>query len=90
VPGENEENISAAAVAHEHREMPMQGTVKWFNPEKGYGFLQGDDGHDVFVHYSAIETTGYRSLNEGNRVEYAIARDPQKPERAKAANVRVI
>ncbi|MDQ1667728.1 MAG: cold shock protein, partial [Actinomycetota bacterium] len=50
-----------------------QGTVKWFNGEKGYGFIAVDDGADVFVHYSAIEMDGYRSLEEGQRVEFEIS-----------------
>lgn len=49
------------------------GTVKWFNATKGYGFITRDAGGDVFVHYSAINTQGYRSLEEGQRVEFAVA-----------------
>lgn len=49
------------------------GTVKWFNATKGYGFITRDSGGDVFVHYSAINAAGYRSLEEGQRVEYAIS-----------------
>ncbi len=49
------------------------GTVKWFNATKGYGFITRDSGGDVFVHYSAINTKGYRSLEEGQRVEFAVA-----------------
>ncbi|MCO1578191.1 MULTISPECIES: cold-shock protein [unclassified Crossiella] len=48
------------------------GTVKWFNAEKGYGFIATDGGADVFVHYSAIQMEGYRSLNEGDRVEFEV------------------
>ena len=49
----------------------MTGTVKWFNAEKGYGFISNDEGgYDVFVHFSAIQGTGYRSLNEGQKVSY--------------------
>ncbi|MCY3831768.1 MAG: cold shock domain-containing protein [Chloroflexi bacterium] len=47
-----------------------QGTVKWFNAEKGYGFISQEDGDDLFVHYSEIQGTGYRSLDEGARVEF--------------------
>jgi len=50
-----------------------QGTVKWFNGEKGYGFITQDEGEDVFVHYSEIQGDGYRSLNEGDRVEFELA-----------------
>ena len=49
-----------------------QGTVKWFNAEKGYGFIAVDQGNDVFVHFSAIQADGYRSLEEGQRVEFEI------------------
>lgn len=52
--------------------MKEQGTVKWFNPEKGYGFIQRDSGEDVFVHYSAIVGDGYRSLEEGARVSFVV------------------
>ncbi|MGH9208083.1 MAG: cold-shock protein [Acidimicrobiales bacterium] len=48
------------------------GTVKWFNAEKGYGFISQADGADVFVHYSAIEMNGYRSLEEGQQVEFEV------------------
>lgn len=49
-----------------------QGTVKWFNSEKGYGFIATDDGPDVFVHYSSIEQEGFRTLAEGERVEFEV------------------
>lgn len=49
------------------------GTVKWFNSTKGYGFITRDSGGDVFVHYSAINSQGYRSLEEGQRVEFTVA-----------------
>jgi CspA family cold shock protein len=63
------------------------GTVKWFNASKGYGFLSRDTGADVFVHYSAIEGEGYRSLDEGQRVEFAVEQSPKGPN---AVAVRVI
>jgi cold shock protein len=53
------------------------GTVKWFNGDKGYGFLAQEDGADVFVHYSAIQTDGYRSLSEGQKVEFSIEKGPK-------------
>lgn len=49
-----------------------RGTVKWFNAEKGYGFITPESGEDVFVHYSEIQSTGYRSLNDGDKVEFDI------------------
>ncbi len=49
------------------------GTVKWFNASKGYGFIERDNGEDVFVHYSEISGDGYRSLDEGQRVEFSVA-----------------
>ncbi|MDQ1733432.1 MAG: cold shock protein [Pseudonocardiales bacterium] len=58
-----------------------QGTVKWFNNEKGYGFIAVDGGQDVFVHYSAIQSDGYRSLDEGQRVEFEVAQGPKGPRR---------
>lgn len=53
------------------------GTVKWFNGEKGYGFLSRENGADVFVHYSAIEGSGFRSLTEGQTVEFAVEQGPK-------------
>jgi len=55
----------------------VQGTVKWFNANKGYGFISREDGEDVFVHYSALQSDGYRSLDEGQRVEYTIENGPK-------------
>ncbi len=49
-----------------------QGTVKWFNSDKGYGFIERDNGSDVFIHYSAIEGDGYRSVEDGQRVEFDV------------------
>jgi CspA family cold shock protein len=63
------------------------GTVKWFNDQKGFGFLAVEGGKDVFVHHSAIIGEGYRSLTEGDRVEFAIEDGPKGPA---AANVRKI
>jgi CspA family cold shock protein len=58
-----------------------QGSVKWFNSEKGYGFIAQDDGGpDVFVHYSAIQTNGYRTLAEAQRVEFDITQGPKGPQ----------
>ncbi|MFZ5850390.1 MAG: cold-shock protein [Actinomycetota bacterium] len=57
-----------------------QGTVKWFNAEKGYGFIAVDGGADVFVHYSAIDMPGYKSLEEGQRVEFEISQGQKGPQ----------
>ncbi|GAA1949316.1 MULTISPECIES: cold-shock protein [Microbacterium] len=58
--------------------MSTQGTVKWFNAEKGFGFIAPDEGGaDVFAHYTAIESKGYRSLEENQRVEFEIAQGPK-------------
>ncbi len=54
--------------------------MKWFNAEKGYGFITQDTGADVFVHYSAIEGGGFRSLNEGDRVEFEVVPGPKGPQ----------
>ncbi len=53
------------------------GTVKWFNAEKGYGFIQREGGSDLFVHYTAIEGSGYRSLEEGQAVEFEVTQGPK-------------
>jgi cold shock protein len=63
------------------------GTVKWFNPDKGYGFIAVESGEDVFVHFSAIQSSGYRSLDEGQSVEFDITSGPKGPQ---AANVRPV
>lgn len=62
----------------------MQGKVKWFNQEKGYGFISRDDGDDVFVHFSAIQEDGFKTLAEGQDVEFEIVEGPRGPQ---AANV---
>jgi CspA family cold shock protein len=61
------------------------GTVKWFNADKGYGFIAPESGEDLFVHFSAIQSTGYRSLDEGQAVEFDVTSGPKGPQ---AANVR--
>jgi CspA family cold shock protein len=55
----------------------MQGTVKWFNDAKGYGFISQESGEDVFVHYTAIQADGFRSLTEGEKVEFEVQRGPK-------------
>ena len=64
-----------------------QGRVKWFNNSKGYGFIEVEGGKDVFVHYSAIEGSGYRSLEEGQPVEFEISQGTKGPQ---ASNVRLV
>lgn len=63
------------------------GTVKWFNAEKGYGFISQAEGADVFVHYSAIQMNGYRSLEEGQQVEFEVQEGPKG---LQAASVRSV
>ena len=62
----------------------MQGKVKWFNAEKGYGFIEGQDGKDVFVHFSAIAQDGFKTLDEGQEVEFEVVEGARGPQ---AANV---
>jgi len=62
----------------------VTGTVKWFNASKGYGFIERKDGPDVFVHFSAIQTDGFKTLDEGQKVEFTIE---QGPKGLQAANV---
>jgi CspA family cold shock protein len=63
------------------------GTVKWFNGTKGYGFIEREDGDDVFVHFSAIQGSGYRNLEEGQKVEFSVEIGPKGPQ---ATEVMVI
>jgi CspA family cold shock protein len=69
------------------QEKKLMGKVKWFNNAKGYGFVGRDDGPDVFVHYSAILDDGYRTLEEGDSIEFEIV---QGPKGLQAANVRKV
>jgi len=55
----------------------MRGKVKWFNDKKGYGFITGEDGKDVFVHHSAIQSEGFRTLAEGEEVEFEVTTSPK-------------
>ena len=64
--------------------MAYEGTVKWFNEKKGFGFIQREEGDDVFVHYSAIQSQGFKTLNEGDRVSFDIEHGDKG---ARAANV---
>jgi CspA family cold shock protein len=63
------------------------GTVKWFNPDKGYGFITQEDGPDVFVHFSAIQGEGYRNLEENMKVEFDVTQGQKGPQ---ATNVRPV
>jgi cold shock protein len=65
----------------------LRGTVKWFNNAKGYGFLGRDDGPDVFIHYSAITSEGYKSLQEGDKVEFEIVQGQKGPQAANVTKV---
>ncbi len=62
-----------------------QGSVKWFNDAKGYGFISQENGEDVFVHFSAVQAQGFKSLAEGDKVEFEVTRGPKG---VQAANVR--
>ncbi|MBK6793831.1 MAG: cold-shock protein [Anaerolineales bacterium] len=63
------------------------GTVKWFNGDKGFGFIEREGGADVFVHFSAIQGDGYRNLQEGQKVEFTVEKGPKGPQ---ASNVTVL
>ncbi len=65
----------------------MTGTVKWFNAEKGYGFITGDDGKDVFAHFSQINADGFKTLQEGQKVSFDVAMGPKGPQ---AENITII
>ena len=65
----------------------ITGTVKWFNGTKGYGFITREGGKDVFVHFSAIAATGFRSLEEGQKVEFSVEDSPKGPQ---ATNVTIL
>lgn len=65
----------------------LQGTVKWFNESKGFGFIEQEGGKDVFVHYSAIEGGGFKTLNEGDKVQFEVVDGPKGPA---AANVQKV
>jgi len=81
------------AVANEHlgtrggSEVRLTGKVKWFNDAKGYGFIERPDGDDVFVHYTAIQGTGFRSLSEGQEVEFEVVDGPKGKQAANVSKV---
>ncbi len=65
------------------------GTVKWFSNEKGYGFIDTEEGDNVFVHFSAIQNDGFKTLKEGQKVTFDIEDDPKNADKKRAANVQV-
>ncbi len=65
----------------------MNGTVKWFNGQKGFGFITGEDGNDVFAHFSQINSEGYKSLEEGQKVSFDVAKGAKGPQ---AENITII
>ena len=68
----------------------QNGTVKWFNEEKGFGFVSNDDGSgDVFVRFSAIQGTGFKTLKEGQRVSYNVEQDPKNSQKLRAVDVNI-
>ena|SRR5258705_1541965 len=83
--GEPSELVGRSRIRNEY--FVAQGTVKFFNAEKGYGFISREQGDDVFVHFSAIQGDGYKTLDEGQRVEFDVAQGRKGQE---AQNVRVI
>jgi cold shock protein len=77
--------LRSAPLGHQEEALAEQGTVKWFSNEKGFGFISREGGEDVFVHFSAIGGEGYKSLNEGQSVEFEIVDGPKGKQ---AANVK--
>ncbi len=77
---------SLLAKAKEARTFMIEGTVKWFNESKGFGFLSREGGPDVFVHHSEIKAEGFRTLNEGDKVQFEVTDSPKGP---RAANVTI-
>ncbi|MBN2259577.1 MAG: cold-shock protein [Clostridiales bacterium] len=65
----------------------MNGTVKWFNADKGFGFITGDDGKDVFAHFSQINSTGFKTLEEGQKVSFEVTQGPKGPQ---AENIEIL
>ena len=79
--------VSELLKQKEGMKVKEQGTVKWFNASKGFGFIQRQSGEDVFVHFSAIQAEGYRTLNEGQAVEFEVTTGPKG---LQAANVTTV
>jgi cold shock protein len=81
IDGPREDSLVAVPPASQEEEtMRITGKVKWFNNAKGYGFIEREGGSDVFVHYSAIQGSGFRSLEEGQNVEFEIVDGPKGPQ----------
>jgi len=78
------EKHQIAQMSEKEIQVKEQGTVKWFNASKGFGFIQRQSGEDIFVHFSAIQADGYKSLNEGQAVEFEVTSGPKG---LQAANV---
>lgn len=79
--------VSRTPITEQRGRLMSTGTVKWFNAEKGYGFISREGGSDLFVHYTAIEGSGYRALEEGQQVEFEVTQGPKGDQ---AQNVKVI
>jgi len=77
-----------AAVKNKEERQVAQGTVKWFNDAEGFGFISPEGGPDVFVHFSAIKSEGFKSLNEGDRVEFEITQGPKGPQASNVVKVK--
>jgi CspA family cold shock protein len=77
LPAKNPSKVSALYHTKEHCNTMETGTVKWFNDAKGYGFISRQNGEDVFVHFSAIQASGFRSLQEGQQVQFDVVKGPK-------------
>jgi len=71
---------SPKSTPEQENDVRLKGHVKWFNNTKGYGFIRQDDGEDVFVHYSSIQAEGFKSLEEGQAVEFEVSQGPKGPQ----------
>ena len=80
-------NGTAVSKSDFRRRCNMKGTVKWFDAKKGYGFITKEDGEDIFVHYSAIQVEGFKTLKEGDKVEFEVQNGAKGPQ---AANVKLV